>query len=75
MKKNLRKEKDYLVTDKITICIEKNEKIERAFNNNLNYICNETLADKLNFSSTALIDCEKISLVDNIICNVLIERK
>ena len=72
---NLRKEKNYLVTDKITISIEKNEKIESAFKNNLNYICNETLSNELVFSSSINNDYEKISLVDNIICNVLIDKQ
>ena len=71
---NLRKEKDYLVTDRITIQIEKNENIERAFNNNLNYICNETLATELNFSCSNHGNYEKLSLIDNIVCNVLIEK-
>ena len=71
---NLRKEKDYLVTDRITIHIEKNENIERAFNNNLNYICNETLAAELNFSSSSHGNYERLSLIDNIVCNVLIEK-
>ena len=72
---NLRKEKKYLVTDKISILIEKNEKVESAFQNNLNYICNETLADNLSFSSSKLENFEQLGLVDDIICNVLIEKK
>ena len=71
---NLRKEKEYLVTDRITLRIEKNENIERAFNNNLNYICNETLAVELNFSSSKLSNCEGLALIDNIVCNVLIDK-
>ena len=71
---NLRKEKEYLVTDRITIQVEKNENIERAFNNNLNYICNETLAVELNFSSSKLSNCEGLALIDNIVCNVLIDK-
>lgn len=71
---NLRKEKEYLVTDRITIRVEKNENIERAFNNNLNYICNETLAVELNFSSSKLNNCEGLALIDNIVCNVLIDK-
>ena len=71
---NLRKEKEYLVTDRITIRVEKNENIERAFNNNLNYICNETLAVELNFSSSKLSNFEGLALIDNIVCNVLIDK-
>lgn len=71
---NLRKEKQFLVTDKIIISVEKNEKTESAFQNNLNYICNETLAKKLIFSSS-IEDHEKINLIDEISCNVLIEKQ
>ena len=71
---NLRKEKQFLVTDKIIISVEKNEKTESAFQNNLNYICNETLAKKLIFSSS-IENHEKINLIDEISCNVLIEKQ
>ena len=71
---NLRKEKQFLVTDKIIISVEKNEKIESAFQNNLNYICNETLSEKLVFSSR-IENHEKINLIDEISCNVLIEKQ
>ena len=71
---NLRKEKQFLVTDKIIISVEKNEKTESAFQNNLNYICNETLAKKLIFSSS-IEGHEKINLIDEISCNVLIEKQ
>ena len=71
---NLRKEKQFLVTDKIIISVEKNEKTESAFQNNLNYICNETLAKKLIFSSS-IENHEKINLMDEISCNVLIEKQ
>ena len=71
---NLRKEKQFLVTDKIIISVEKNEKTESAFQNNLNYICNETLAKKLIFLSS-IENHEKINLIDEISCNVLIEKQ
>ena len=41
---NLRKEKRFDVTDTIIIEIKKNEALTAAINNNLSYICNETLA-------------------------------
>ncbi len=71
---SLRKEKQFLVTDKIIISVEKNEKTESAFQNNLNYICNETLAKKLIFSSS-IENHEKINLIDEISCNILIEKQ
>lgn len=44
---NLRKEKGFDVTDKINLTFEKNNSIEKAVNDNLNYICSETLATEL----------------------------
>jgi isoleucyl-tRNA synthetase len=37
------------VTDKITISLKSNLEINKALNNNLNYICSETLAKSLDF--------------------------
>ena len=44
---NLRKDYDFNVTDRINIRIMSNIKINTAINNNLNYICSETLAESL----------------------------
>ena len=71
----LRKEKGFLVTDRICLNIEKNDKIDMAINNNLEYICNETLADEFHFSSHAIDGHDEIKLVDSIVCNVLIYKK
>ena len=72
---SLRKEKGFLVTDKICLSLEKNDKLELAINNNLEYICNETLTDELHFSSQTINGNDEITLVDNVICNVLIYKK
>lgn len=48
---NLRKEKDFEVTDRINVLVAENEFIKEAINNNLNYICAEILANKLEFSN------------------------
>ena len=37
------------VTDKINISLKSNLEINQALNNNLNYICSETLANSLEF--------------------------
>ena len=42
---NLRKENGYEVTDKIEVRIQKNNMIDEAIQNNMAYICNETLAN------------------------------
>ncbi len=44
---NLRKESGLEVVDKIHLKIKKNEVVDDAIKNNLEYICSETLADKL----------------------------
>ena len=49
---NLRKDYGFNVTDRINIRIMSNNKINRAINNNLNYICSETLAESLEIVNT-----------------------
>lgn len=48
---NLRKENGLEVTDKISLKIQANEEIERSVNENMEYICSETLTQKLTFVS------------------------
>jgi isoleucyl-tRNA synthetase len=69
---NIRKEKKFLVTDKICINIQKNESLESVIKNNLTYICNETLAKELIFTSSNQDGYEKTDLIDNIFCEILI---
>ncbi len=47
---NIRKESGLEVTDRILLTIKSDDKINSAIKNNLNYICSETLADKLELS-------------------------
>ena len=51
---NLRKEKNFEVTDKIVLQIASDEKLNAAIKNNLNYICAETLAVSLVISEEIL---------------------
>ena len=44
---NLRKDQGFEVTDRIEITVSAEEKLATAINNNLNYICSETLADEI----------------------------
>ena len=68
----LRKEKGFEVTDTIKIEIEKNQVITTAINNNLTYICGETLADTLVFSEVKDFDGENLVLIDEISAKVKI---
>ena len=46
---NIRKDKQFEVTDKISVILEKNSDLELAVNSNFDYICSETLAESLDF--------------------------
>jgi isoleucyl-tRNA synthetase len=48
---NIRKENGLEVTDRILLTIKSDDAINQAINNNLNYICSETLADKLTLTA------------------------
>jgi isoleucyl-tRNA synthetase len=59
---NIRKEKGFEVTDRISLEIEKNNGLNNALSNNYSYICSETLADSLNMVDE--IEPSKRMLVD-----------
>ncbi|MBI9036112.1 MAG: isoleucine--tRNA ligase, partial [Bacteroidales bacterium] len=72
---NIRKDKDFEVTDKIQINIEKNEQMESAVNNNFSYICSETLTDSLGFVEYLQGDnLIPIEITDEIKVNISIEK-
>ncbi len=62
---NIRKESGFKVTDRVHINIFDNEKIRAALFSNNSYICNETLADKLNIcedkpNNSVLVEFDEI---------------
>ena len=69
---NLRKDKGFDVVDTINIEVEKNQAITNAVNNNLDYICGETLAVALTFTEDSSFEGESIDLIDNITAKVKI---
>ena len=69
---NLRKDKGFDVVDTINIEVEKNQAITNAVNNNLDYICGETLAVALTFTEDSSFERESIDLIDNITAKVKI---
>ncbi len=72
---NIRKDKDFEVTDKIMVRIEKNEQMESAVNNNFSYICSETLTDSLVFEKNLQGDnLLQIEITDEIKVNISIEK-
>ena len=70
---NMRKDKGLDVTDRILVKIQENEVLNTAINNNLNYICSETLTGDLqlvrnlnNATATAVDVDETISTLISI---------
>ncbi|NCD68709.1 isoleucine--tRNA ligase [Mucilaginibacter agri] len=60
---NLRKSKDFEVTDKISVRLSEHPLISGAVKNNLSYICAEILADNIQFDSD-LTDAETVVIDD-----------
>ncbi|MBK7173172.1 MAG: isoleucine--tRNA ligase [Bacteroidales bacterium] len=72
---NLRKDKGFDVTDKISLKIEKIDSIESAIAHNYNYICSETLCESLEiFTPGNENGQEIIELTDDISIRVVINR-
>lgn len=64
---NLRKDRDYQITDRIMVKIQGAEGINEAVKNNMAYICNEVLADKLEvMQSLDTSSAVEIELEDNL---------
>lgn len=72
---NLRKEKNYEVTDKIKIQIKRNKALESAIQNNFAYICSEILATSLevadNLDERQVVEIE---VADNLSASILINK-
>jgi len=64
---NLRKELGLEVTDRIEISLTADQNLRQAINDNLDYICSETLADNLHFKTKEdITNGQYIELVTNI---------
>jgi isoleucyl-tRNA synthetase len=72
---NLRKDSLFDVTDKIKLQVEKNEKINSSVENNISYICTETLAVSLELVEQIISPGSHIvELVDDITTRVLLNK-
>jgi len=72
---NLRKERDFEVTDKIRVKVEKNHDLEKAIELNFTYICSETLAESLDIVNEIHDQDKKlINLTEEIRTYVSIEK-
>jgi len=71
---NIRKDRGFEVTDKITLQIQKNDLVDTAIVNFNNYICSETLADSLTISDYKFHNAEVLELTDEISIEVTVEK-
>lgn len=72
---NLRKDKELEVTDKILLEVEKNNEIVDAINNNISYICSETLAKSLDIKDTIKnADKVNVELFEDLKIDIAIEK-
>ncbi|HPB02246.1 MAG TPA: isoleucine--tRNA ligase [Bacteroidales bacterium] len=72
---NLRKERDYEVTDKIRVFVEKTNLAEKAITNNYSYICNEILATELELRDMkGATEAVLIELTDEISVHAIVEK-
>jgi isoleucyl-tRNA synthetase len=71
---NIRKDRGFEVTDKITLAIQKNDLITAAISNFNSYICSETLADSFAISDEILTDAEILELTDEIFVTLKVEK-
>ena len=69
---NLRKDKDFDLTDRISISLKENSPFRKELTNNEQYICTEVLSDKIEFV-ISLANFEEIE-IDEVKFNVNIEK-
>ena len=73
---NIRKEKQFEVTDKISVIIEKNNNLESAVNKNYDYICAEILAISLDLTDRITEDHKiQVELTEDLVTNIIIDKQ
>jgi len=71
---NLRKDKGFDVTDKILIEIQRHDALNDAINNNLRYICSETLASKLELIENLPVSGDEVEIDDGVLTQIAISK-
>ena len=69
---NIRKNKDFNITDKIVVLLEKHDSITAAVEDFGDYICEETLAVKLKLTDSVSAG-ERVELIDDVSLDILVE--
>jgi len=70
----MRKDSDFELTDKIEIFIEKNNLIDNAILNFKNYICTETLANKIELVENIPAQALNVEVEDGVFTNISITK-
>lgn len=72
---NIRKERNFELTDRIVLKIKEQKEIKSAVNHNLEYICTEILADKIEFVSENLDETAVLlELEENLTSSVQVDK-
>ncbi len=71
---NLRKDSGFDVTDKINIQLLKNDSVQSIIDNNLDYICSETLTENFEWIDDSNIDVNELDLGNDIIVKVNVNK-
>ena len=70
----IRKDKGFEVTDQINLTIKKQAEIENAINQNISYICSETLTQNLQQVKEKITDGDTVELSDSIFVTIKVEK-
>jgi isoleucyl-tRNA synthetase len=70
----MRKDSDFELTDKIEIFIEKNTQIDNAILNFKNYICTETLANKIELVENIQTQSLNVEVEEGVFTNISITK-
>ncbi len=71
---NLRKEKNFDVTDKISLRILGAANLTTAVNNNKNYICSETLTQELELMEEGVLEGMEVEIEENLTATISINK-
>lgn len=70
----LRKDKQLEVTDKIKLVVEENEDMRPAIEQNLEYICSETLTEEWVWSDKTLQDADVVEIAESISLQICLDK-
>ncbi len=71
----IRKEQNFEVTDKIKLIVEKNNDLNLAIQNNFAYICNETLAEALDWAEQINHpNVQEVELTEDLKTRIVVEK-